>query len=244
MRKNIKKNFVKSAVVICLSVWAFTASASTQLIGSVTDSCPSVVSNGYVVGTRFQASQSGTMNVFRIRTTYSGNIEAALYSDVGGTPTTLLASQTQTAVAGGYVDITFPDYSLTSGTYYWLAENSDATDPCYSSGGTSGYFSRTFGSGFPSTFPAYSSASWDMKLQGWASSSPATSTPAEISVDMSTSTITGYSLCYLTSTTSRCTYYGGVTYYDWLIFAMWVLFLLTIPFLHNLFTLYKKKKTY
>lgn len=178
MRKTVKQNFVLS-VLILLGCTPVFASASTQLIGSVTDNCSASVSENYVVATQFTASQTGTMNVFRLRVENNASAEVAVYSDVANVPTTLLDSMSGVSVVTGWNDITFDNLSLTSGTKYWLAANTgngDANDTCYSTGGTSGYFARTYGTGFPATFPAYSSANWDVKYQGWATTTDSGST--------------------------------------------------------------------
>ena len=59
----------------------------------------------------------------------SGNLQAAIYSDNAGAPSTLLGSGTSQSVSGaGWVDSSGFSVSITSGTYYWLCfEESSAT---------------------------------------------------------------------------------------------------------------------
>jgi hypothetical protein len=106
---------------------------------------------------RFQAEQSGTMDVFKIKCSGSGNVKVAVYSDSSGTPGTLAAAvNTSTPVAADWnsIDFTSPP-SIIAGDYYWLAVNSDASivlRPATTGTGTYRYKASTYSSfNFPSS---------------------------------------------------------------------------------------------
>jgi len=102
---------------------------------------------------RFQAVASGDMTTFKFKGSASGHVKVAIYTDNAGAPGDLpSAVNTSTAVIAGWNDITVPSTSIVSGTYYWLAYDSDAAIGYYQATiGALRYKSATYSS---FTFPA------------------------------------------------------------------------------------------
>lgn len=85
------------------------------------------VTNGYIILIKFTAVASSVGDSIHIRCNGNVNIKLGLYSDNAGAPNVLLASVGSTACVSGVNIIAFPNVSITVGTVYWLAVNSDAT---------------------------------------------------------------------------------------------------------------------
>jgi len=81
----------------------------------------------YFILQRFQAEQSGTMSLFRIKCEGSGNVKVAVYHDASGEPGDLLtAVNTSTPVVAGWnsINLAAPQ-TINAGAFYWLAVNAD-----------------------------------------------------------------------------------------------------------------------
>jgi hypothetical protein len=125
----------------------------------------------YLALSRWTATASGNLNQVRVKCGAAGTVKVALYADSAGAPGALLgANNTGQAVVLGWntINLSSP-VTVTSGTAYWLAVNSDVACTNYVAGsGTmvykavsySGSFPDPAGSGF--TPGAYYSIS-----QGW-----------------------------------------------------------------------------
>jgi hypothetical protein len=121
---------------------------------------------------RFQAVETGYVNIFKIKTSASGNVKVAVYADNAGEPGVLInALNTSTPVTAGWNNISFTGYTpVVAGNYYWLAYSSDAAiGYYYSTGGTLRYKTTTYSS---FTFPnpagtGFSSLSSNGLLAGW-----------------------------------------------------------------------------
>lgn len=151
-----------------------TAAATSKLIGADDGTADATtITNGYLVCSNFTANASGTMTEFRIKMKGSGNVQVGIYTHDSGAnlPDVLLNEVGSTAVVAGWNTITFPSTSITSGTVYWLAYNSDTfnTVGVIANGtGTDRYKALTFGTAFPN--PAgvgFSSATWLNLEAGW-----------------------------------------------------------------------------
>jgi len=74
---------------------------------------------------KFIAEFSGIISEVKVYSNAPADIKVAVYSDVGGEPSSLLSVvNTPTAVVAGWNTIAIPNISLTIGTSYWLAFNS------------------------------------------------------------------------------------------------------------------------
>jgi hypothetical protein len=108
--------------------WASsTASFSTlyqKVVGADNgpDSWTSAVN--YLVLNKFKATNSGTMDVFRVKATGNGNVKVAVYSDNNDYPGALLGKvDTSTSIVAGWNSIKIPSVSIVKDSYYWLAFN-------------------------------------------------------------------------------------------------------------------------
>jgi len=111
-------------------------SAGDKLIGVDEDITP--ISTPAPAGTfllsKFTTDITGTVDLFRVNCSNSGQVKVAIYEDVAGAPGNLkLAVDTSKAVVEtskdvieGWNDITFPETDVQAGTAYWLAANSSA----------------------------------------------------------------------------------------------------------------------
>ena len=74
---------------------------------------------------KFVAEFTGIITKIRVYSSASGDVKVAIYSDVGGEPSSLLAVvNTPTAVVAGWNTIAISNTSIGLGTDYWLAFNS------------------------------------------------------------------------------------------------------------------------
>lgn len=74
---------------------------------------------------KFTAEFTGIVSKIKVYSEGSCNVKVAVYSDVGGEPSSLLSVvNTSTAVVAGWNTITIPSVSVGQGMNYWLAFNS------------------------------------------------------------------------------------------------------------------------
>ena len=104
---------------------------------------------------RFQAEQTGSMTLFKIKCSGSGNVKVAIYTNASGAPGNLLAAvDTGTPVVAGWNSLNITATPVTLGTYYWLAVNSDSNIVLFAptpGSGVYGYRAATYST---FTFPA------------------------------------------------------------------------------------------
>lgn len=132
------------------------------------------VSHNFIVFGKFTAEASGTMTQFRFRAKTSGNVNIGIYTAHGvtGLPDVLLNSDVTTlGVIAGVNSLSFPSTSITSGTDYWLAYNTDTFDlvGTITVGGTTRYSALSFGTGFPNPAGGATGATWINLIAGWGS---------------------------------------------------------------------------
>jgi hypothetical protein len=135
--------------------------SQVKLIGANDIAGTGVHGGNYLVVQRFQAEQTGSMTIFKIKCATGGNVKVAIYDDSSGQPGNLRAAvDTSTPVIVGWnsINISSPP-TITAGNYYWLAVNSDANivlRPQTTGSGTYGYKAATY-----STFSFPASAGSD-----------------------------------------------------------------------------------
>ena len=157
--------------------------ADIKLLGNGDLSWNTNQSAGYFEIERFQAVASGTITMIKIYGYTKTNIKLAIYSDNAGAADALLASTT------GYVNatdswfaISFPQTSVSAGSYYWLAHcvEGNYTPYAISSGGTAKYKSVLYSS-FTFPNPAGSSGwtddTWTFAHAGWGAEGGAAGNP-------------------------------------------------------------------
>ena len=103
--------------------------------------------NGILSGTEIQANATGTVTTLRVHIAGAGggshHMQVGLYTnDPGGSgagagydnPATLLANSSSVTLTTNnqWYDFTIPSTSVTSGTYYWIAFNTDSSAVNYS----------------------------------------------------------------------------------------------------------------
>lgn len=103
--------------------------ATGKLIGADDVNDDQDITSNYISMTRFQAATTGTITEFRLKASGNANVKVAIYADNSGEPGSRLAkNDTGQAVVSGWNTLTLEaSIVITSGTYYWLAINSDAT---------------------------------------------------------------------------------------------------------------------
>lgn len=112
-----------------------------------------------IAATLYPLSQPGTVTKLSVYAEINGNAVGAIYSDNAGVPNALLvANNVGTAMVGGqFNDITVGSTHLAAGNY-WLAFMCDTNSMrAFIAGGVNqaAYnLSTTYGTAFPSTFPA------------------------------------------------------------------------------------------
>jgi hypothetical protein len=96
-------------------------SSPQRLVGTDTSSTGTFAA-GYIGLSKFIATGTGTVSQIKVYGTAAGNVKAAIYSDSGGQPGTLLnANNNNNAVlASQWNSIPITGTSVTSGTAYWL----------------------------------------------------------------------------------------------------------------------------
>ena len=133
---------------------------ATKLLGYESGSLAAHGSADRLFCSRFQATDSGTCNVIYVRPRYNtGYTKVGIYADNYPNPGTLLTANTN----GVYVDSALgwnavaleTPISITSGTYYWLAQLVDTValvgvDP-YTGANYTTYYDLAYSSGIPSS---------------------------------------------------------------------------------------------
>jgi hypothetical protein len=116
---------------------------------------------GYLIGTRYQSSQAGTLEKLSMFSPAgaTGEFTGAVYADSAGAPGALLvANNTPVNVnAGGFADIAMTPTAMSAG-YYWLAFITSAASRGIVNGAANqaGYISGSWPYNFPSSYsPAY-----------------------------------------------------------------------------------------
>jgi len=113
------------------STASFETNAASKLIGADDAICNGGAGAGNFHLCRFQATSSGDVNAIKVKALTSGNLKVAIYADSSGAPGALLsAASTGTSVSAGWNTINIPSITVNSGTYYWLAFNSDVSCLC------------------------------------------------------------------------------------------------------------------
>jgi hypothetical protein len=159
------------------STSSFTPTNTVRLIGSDDVSADTTIGANYISMTRFQALQSGNVTSFRVRATGSGNVKVAIYTDTSGEPDSRLGyNDSSQAVSSGWTSLSIPSTPVTSGSYYWLAINSNAqVANAHSGAGSVRYKAATFstfswpasaGSGYGAASTIYG------MLAGWGAAGP------------------------------------------------------------------------
>ncbi|HEX8763306.1 MAG TPA: hypothetical protein VF733_06155, partial [Candidatus Saccharimonadales bacterium] len=149
-----------------------TPNMGTTTQGSLTDSGDSNFMNSM----RVTAGATGTITTLyaNVGTTLGGSPnnqgQMAIYSNSAGEPGTLLASSSSTTLASGWNAFTLSSpLSVTSGTIYWIAYNTNGTASNQnnlryeSTGGVVRYAAQTFGT-WPSSFGGATSSVFNFSM--------------------------------------------------------------------------------
>ena len=130
--------------------------ATEKLIGADDVSFDDDIGANYISTIRFQATATGKVTEFRLKADGNANVKVAIYADNAGEPGDRLAkNDTGQAVVDGWNTLTLEaNLDITSGTYYWLAINSDAAHVgCHTTTGVLRYKAATY-AGFTWPDPA------------------------------------------------------------------------------------------
>jgi len=76
---------------------------------------------------RFLAGRSALVKTINVWCSDVGNVKVAVYSDIAAAPGVLVHSTGGNSVVAGWNSIPITAFAVASGTYYWIALNSDAT---------------------------------------------------------------------------------------------------------------------
>ncbi len=125
---------------------------------------------------QFTASRTGILTSIYIYCAASGSAKVGIYSDSGGVPGILLASNNSgtSVTATGWRAIPLTStYTITSGTKYWLAVLGDNIGVCTEDTSVTGanYYNQSvlYSTGLPSTAtPINNSTTQQVSIQGWA----------------------------------------------------------------------------
>jgi hypothetical protein len=154
-------------------VLATTDDPGTQkLIGAADTTATGNEDPNYLLLDKFTAEATGSLSQIKIKAGAAGNVKVAIYSDVSGSPGSLLSAvNTGTSVTTGWNNISITTTTITSGTAYWLALISDSYCMSYkSTGGTGRYKAVSYSSfTFPTTTSGLSSWTGYHLVQGWGS---------------------------------------------------------------------------
>ncbi len=161
-----------------------TPNMGTTTQGSLTDSGDSNFMNSMKV----TAGATGTVTTLyaNVGTTVGSSpnnqAQMAIFSNLAGEPGTLLASSSSTTIASGWNAFTLTSpLSVTSGTIYWIAYNTNGTasnqnDLRYeSTGGVVRYAAQTFGT-WPSSFGGATSSAFNFSMYAVIQASSGTDT--------------------------------------------------------------------
>lgn len=81
----------------------------------------------YLFAQRFVCVADGVVDTIKVECGTGGAVKVGIWDDVAGTATNRLTyNNTGTSVVSGSNDITVPDLSVTSGTYYWVGVKPDS----------------------------------------------------------------------------------------------------------------------
>lgn len=151
-----------------------TATAGVDTVGPLTDSGDS----NFMNAAQFTAGASGVIatlfaNVGTTIGTAPNNVaQMAIYTNSAGNPGTLLGSTSATTLASGWNSFTLSSpVSITNGTVYWIAYNTNGTTAAQnnlkyeSTGGTSKYAAQTYGT-WPGSFGANSGSVFKFSMYG------------------------------------------------------------------------------
>lgn len=97
------------------------------LLGTTSQGTQSAAS-GYVYYYRNEALATGDIVEVQVYSTASTNVRVAIYSDVSTLPNTLLAESASTPVTANEWNVIPISLSVTQGTFYWLALQTEVTD--------------------------------------------------------------------------------------------------------------------
>ena len=151
--------------------------ADVKLLGKDGSDYNAAQSAGYFELEKFQAVKSGTLASIKVHSIYlSGKIKVAIYADNAGSPGALLAAASEASIVSGWNTISISgSVAIVSGTYYWLAHNTDTESllSAKSSGGTALYKSATYSSfSFPDPAGSgFTGDSYTYFVYGWGAES-------------------------------------------------------------------------
>ncbi|MET1033383.1 MAG: hypothetical protein ABWX94_02700 [Candidatus Saccharimonadales bacterium] len=151
-----------------------TATAGVDTVGSLTDAGDS----NFMNSAQFTAGATGVISTLfanvgtTIGTAPNNVAQMALYTNSGGNPGTLLASTSATTIVSGWNSFTLSaPVSITNGTVYWIAYNTNGTTGAQNNlkyeatGGTSKYAAQTYGT-WPSSFGPNSGSAFKFSMYG------------------------------------------------------------------------------
>jgi parallel beta-helix repeat protein len=126
----------------------------------------------YLLMDSFAAVASGNVIQIRVKCTTAGSVKVALYTDISGSPGTLInANNTGTVVSPGWNNITIPSTAVIMGTNYWIAYNSSSTCVGYTPfpGGAILYRSFAYSTDFPASAGTgfTNAANYHSLIAGW-----------------------------------------------------------------------------
>jgi hypothetical protein len=136
------------------------------------------VAAGYLLMDRFAAVSSGNVTQIRVKCTGAGSVKVALYTDVSGSPGSLIvANNAGVSVVAGWNVISLPTPTpVTAGTYYWIAYNSSAAcvGPTVVPGASILYRALAYSSDFPASAGTgfTTAADYHSLVAGWGISEP------------------------------------------------------------------------
>jgi len=177
--KQLTANLVVAfAFVLLLTIHLPTAYATEYTFGNTNmEGSNNDPSNTLHAG-RFLCGTAGTLTSIKCYfNTAAGNAKCAIYSDAAGPyPGTLLGYSSSQAVTSGWNTFTLaPTVALSANTYYWLVQwggTGCAYTRLAATGGTSVFYSQTYGN-FPNTFPSGAgSRSWLYSIYGSCTTGP------------------------------------------------------------------------
>jgi len=149
----------------------------SNLIGAGDVSSSTNFTPNYIALTKWTATASGNLNQVRVKCGAPGNVKVAVYADSAGSPGALLAANnTGQAVTPDWNTINLPSSaSITEGTAYWIALNSDAACTGYVTGSETMAYKQATYSGFSFPNPAgtgFTNGAYYSIAQGWGTPPP------------------------------------------------------------------------
>jgi hypothetical protein len=147
-----------------------------RLIGRATAGV-ATMGGGYVLYSRFQAEESGTVSQIKVYSLVAGNAKVAIYADSSGEPGNKITGNdnSQACNASQWNTLSIDDTAVLKDTYYWIGVAIDTTGAAsYSAatGGTARYKPITYGAFI--TWPSSAGTGFTntgalMSLAGWGS---------------------------------------------------------------------------